>query len=345
MSSSSRQQGLSNVLGSLAQQHAQQLGLLNWTETIAPGLDKTLQAIGNKRVRERNFFQRLMGSPATPGIEQVLLNLSGRLQLPLAESSLGVENPTFLKERADRIRDIVRPDKASYTSVELLALSSNIVKTLDKLLISSLGNNQTSTLYHDLLRLIVNQDDVARDLYERSQQSAKRDLFSQQTSAFMQPHELRYSFGQALYKTPVFGINDDLYNLAESQGTLGFLLSPHALRHGESLGGSYIRAIADSIRFTERDLYKNQGGIYKAEGGAASIRDTESMLSTMRQLGILRKEDYTAQVLASLRKAGLSDEQAAKRAKEQEEEVFKLPVIVGLIDAPILNLVLLCANK
>ena len=329
MSPSSRQQALSNVLGSLAQQHAQQLGLLNWTETIAPGLDKTLQAIGNKRVRERNFFQRLMGSPATPGIEQVLLNLSGRLQLPLTESSLGVENPTFLKERADRIRDIVRPDKASYTSVELLALSSNIVQTLDKLLISSLGNNQTSTLYHDLLRLIVNQDDVARDLYERSQQSAKRDLFSQQTSAFMQPHELRYSFGQALYKTPVFGINDDLYNLAESQGTLGFLLSPHALRHGESLGGSYIRAIADSIRFTESDLYKNQGGIYKAEGGAASIRDTESMLSTMRQLGILRKEDYTAQVLASLRKAGLSDKQAAKRAKEQEEEVFKLLAVRG----------------
>jgi hypothetical protein len=329
MSPSSRQQGLSNVLGSLAQQQAQQLGLLSWTETIAPGLDKTLQAIGNKRVKERNFFQRLMGSPATPGIEQVLLNLSGRLQLPLAESSLGVENPTFLKERADRIRDIVRPDKASYTSVELLALSSNIVQTLDKLLISSLGNSQTSTLYHDLLRLIVNQDDVARDLYERSQQSAKRDLFSQQTSAFMQPHELRYSFGQALYKTPVFGINDDLYNLAESQSTLGFLLSPHALRHGESLGGSYIRAIADSIRFTERDLYKNQGGIYKAEGGAASIRDTESMLSTMRQLGILRREDYVAQVLASLRKAGLSDEQAAKRAKEQEEEVFKLLTVRG----------------
>ena len=329
MSSSSRQQGLSNVLGSLAQQQAQQLGLLNWTDSLAPGLDKTLQAIGNKRVKERNFFQRLMGSPATPGIEQVLLNLSGRLQLPLAESSLGVENPTFLKERADRIRDIVRPDRASYTSVELLALSSNIVQTLDKLLISSLGNNQTSTLYHDLLRLIVNQDDVARDLYERSQQSAKRDLFSQQTSAFMQPHELRYSFGQALYKTPVFGINDELYNLAESQGTLGFLLSPHALRHGESLGGSYIRAIADSIRFTERDLYKNQGGIYKAEGGAASIRDTESMLSTMRQLGILRKEDYTAQVLASLKKAGLSDAQAAKRAKEQEEEVFKLLAVRG----------------
>lgn len=328
MSSAARQQALSNVLGSLAQQHAQDLGLLRWTDTPGQGLDKTFQAISSRRGR-RNFLQRLMGSSTAQGIERVLLELSGRLQLPLAESSLGVENSNRLAERVERIRDILKPDKASYSSAELQGLASTIVKSLDRLLMSSLGNNQTSTLYHDLLRQIVNQDDVARDLYNRSQQTAKRELFSQQTSPFMQPHELRYSFGQALYKTPVFGINDELYSLAEAQGTLGFLLSPHALRHGESLGGSYIRAIADSVRLTESDLYKNQGGIYKAEGGAATIRDTEAMLNTMRGIGILRRADYADQVLTAFKEAGLSPEMAKQRAKEQEEEVFRLLNVRG----------------
>lgn len=329
MTAATRQQGLSRVLGNLLFEQAQLNNAASWYESQGSGFTDVMMNLHKRDAGVRGWLNSILKGRKDQNIAtRTLASLAERLSIPLSESSLGTEVASRLPERTAQILNILNKEIGGDRR-DIVTTTAGMVRALDKLLMNSLDNNQTATLYSDILRMIVQQDAVASDIYERSQQRAKQELFSQMTSAFMQPHELRYSFGQALYKRPVFGINNDLFKLAESQNTLGMLLSPHGLRHGEDLGETYIRAIADSVRFTDRDLYSNQGGIYKAEGGAATIRHAESMLGTMRGIGILRRSEYRERSLAAYRAVGLSLEQAQKRTEEQEKEVFKLQELSG----------------
>ena len=329
MTTATRQQGLSRVLGNLLFEQAQLNNQASWYESQGSGFTDVMTSLHKRDAGAIGWLNNILNGGKDQNIAtKTLASLAERLSIPLSESSLGTEVASRLPERTAQILDILNKEIGGDRR-DVTTSTAGMVRALDRLLMRSLDNSQTATLYSDLLRMVVQQDAVASDVYERSQQKAKQELFSQMTSAFMQPHELRYSFGQALYKRPVFSINNDLFKLAESQNTLGMLLSPHGLRHGESLGGTYIRAIADSVRFTERDLYSNQGGIYKAEGGAATIRHAESMLGTMRGIGILRRGEYTQRSVAAYIAAGLSPEQAQARTEEQEKEVFKLQELSG----------------
>lgn len=329
MTTATRQQGLSRVLGNLLFEQAQLNNAASWYESQGSSFTDVMTNLHRRDAGAKGWLNSILKGGKDQNIAtKTLASLAERLSIPLSESSLGTEVASRLPERTSQILDILNKEIGG-SHRDVTTTTARMVRALDRLLMDSLDNNQTATLYSDLLRMVVQQDAVASDLYERSQQRAKQELFSQMTSAFMQPHELRYSFGQALYKRPVFSINNDLFKLAESQNTLGMLLSPHRLRHGESLGETYIRAIADSVRFTERDLYSNQGGIYKAEGGAATIRHAESMLGTMRGIGILRRSEYRERSRAAYIAAGLLPEQAQKRTEEQEKEVFKLQELSG----------------
>ena len=329
MTTATRQQGLSRVLGNLLFEQAQLNNQASWYESQGSDFTDVMTNLHGKDAGPVGWLNSILKGQKDQNIAtKTLASLAQRLSIPLSESSLGTEVASRLPERTSQILAILNKEIGGDRR-DVVTTTAGMVKALDKLLMSSLDNNQTATLYSDILRMVVQQDAVASDIYERSQQRAKQELFSQMTSAFMQPHELRYSFGQALYKRPVFSINNDLFKLAESQNTLGMLLSPHGLRHGEGLGETYIRAIADSVRFTERDLYSNQGGIYKAEGGAATIRHAESMLGTMRGIGILRRTEYRDRSVAAYIAAGLSPEQAQARTEEQEKEVFKLQELSG----------------
>lgn len=329
MTTATRLQGLSRVLGKLLFEQAQLKNYMSWLDSQGSGFTDVMTNLHQRDAGARGWLNNILNDGKDQNIAtKTLASLAERLSIPLSQSSLGTEVASRLPERTAQILDILNKEIGGDRR-DVATTTAGMVKALDRLLMNSLDNSQTATLYTDLLRMIVQQDAVANDIYERSQQRAKQELFSQMTSAFMQPHELRYSFGQALYKRPVFSINNDLSKLARSQNTLGLLLSPHGLRHGESLGDTYIRAIADSVRFTERDLYSNQGGIYKAEGGAVTIRHAESMLGTMRGIGILRRSEYRDRSLAAYIAVGLSDEQARRRTEEQEKEVFKLQELSG----------------
>jgi len=320
LTESNRRQALDKILGKML-----------YTEAIANNMLNLGDYTGERFTELMPYIQQLRGV-SRDRKSLILQNLINRLKGQLVESSLYVQNPNYLETRRTNISSLsVVENNIFRTQNSAISEAGTILNKLDLIMISSLQKDDTAALYSDLFRLVVGQDDVARSFYKRHQESVKREMFSQITSPFMQPHELGYNFGQALYKKPVFGINKELYDLAMFQDTMGFLLSPHPLKHNEPLnvgGRRFIRGKSDSRYFKEPNLYKNLGGIYNVDEGATPIKDIESIMTTLRGLGIIDKEQYRQRLILAYTQANttgaLSADQITALVESQVSIVFSL---------------------
>lgn len=315
MDNTARMTSLDKVLGIMLYKEARSLGIVEWKEYKGEGFKQVVEILQ----KNESDDPRKVAS---------LKNLINKVSNLLIESSLGIENPNFLASRRKDVRGIIDAVPSIFASpINSLLASTTFLDQLDNLMMTSLDKEETATLYSDLLRLIVYQDPIASQFYRGEQQRIKKTMFSQITSPFAQAHELYYGFGQALYKKPTFGINQELYLLAQSQRTLGFLLSPHPLKHNEPLlvnGNMFLRGKADSRYFKESNLYNNLGGIYNVAEGAASIKDLHSIVNTMRNIGVLNKEDYKGRLRKAYKESGLDDVTIDELVETQTASVFKL---------------------
>lgn len=284
--------------------------------------------------REGNFsslLQLLQSSNIDSKLKvKILQDSINRLKTYDRVTSMPGMLPSHLKPRESLITDL-------YKNIEIQNLFKSrkhakdqadlIVSNLLTLIENTRTNKETTTMFSDLQRLMIRSDSRAQIFYNNRIQKIKTEMFNQITSPFMQPHELRYSMGQAMYKRPVYGINDDIYDLAEQQGTLDLLLSPHPLRHGETLEvdqKGFIRGKADHKRFLKSDLYDNLGGIYNVAEGAVSIRQTHLMMQTMRGLAIINKQEYTKRVQESLKSQGYTKDEILTITNTLTNELFSI---------------------
>jgi phosphatidylserine/phosphatidylglycerophosphate/cardiolipin synthase-like enzyme len=325
LTDSTRQQSLQRTLSSILYTEANAQGLLNLTDSSNLTFGSMLSKFSQKGQLETvlNILEQKLSSEM-PTVDQTGEPVPRNYNTDLNVIQRQEEIKSLFTEIRSGITDFDKP-----LGLGAQGLANNIVLRLDKLLQLSIDNEKQATIYTDILMLMIGQDEVAKKQFESAQQKAKRDVFSQITSVFFQPHELSYSFGQALYKKPVFGLNQQIYNLAEQQGTLGFILNPHRLRHGEDLGGLYFRAVADTVRYEENDLYQNLGGIYKAVGGPATIREGLPTFNSMRQIAIIDRDSMHKRAKESFIQAGLSEEQAEQRATQQVNKVFAISKFKG----------------
>lgn len=325
LTDSTRQQALQRTLSSILYTEANAQGLLNLTDSSNLTFGSMLSKFSQKGQLETvlNILEQKLSSEM-PTVDQIGKPVPHNYNTDLNVIQRQEEIKSLFADIRSGITDFNKP-----LGLGAQGLANNIVLRLDNLIQSSIENERQATIYTDILMLMIGQDEVARKQFESAQQKAKRDVFSQITSVFFQPHELSYSFGQALYKKPVFSVNQQIYNLAEQQGTLGFILNPHRLRHGEDLGGVYFRAVADTVRYEENDLYQNLGGIYKAVGGPATIREGLPTFNSMRQIAIIDREIMHERAKQSFIQAGLSEEQAEQRATQQVNKVFAISKFKG----------------
>jgi hypothetical protein len=284
--------------------------------------------------REKNFsalLMQLQSQSINNNLKQkILTDTLNRLKTYDKVYAVPGMNPSHLKARGDLISNLYKDKTAAdFFKKPLDARNQGdaIVAELLDIIENTRSNKETATMFSDIQRLMVKSDRRAQVFYDNRIRRIKTEMFNQITSPFMQPHELRYSMGQAMFKRPVYGINDDIYDLAEEQGTLDLLLSPHPLRHGETLevdGKGFIRGKADHKRFIKPELYDNLGGIYNVAEGAVTIRQTHLMMQTMRGLSVINKKEYKNQVRKSLKNQGYTKEEITRIVDAMTNELFSI---------------------
>ena len=206
----------------------------------------------------------------------------------------------MLRERAsnviDTLEDLMDLDTGADLEKQSLAVSDRLYQIM-------LADGRTN-MYDDLKHRTIMQSEMARLEYEHRTAGISKNLETQVFGAFKMPHELNYSYRQALHQRPAYAATDNLLDAwgfdthpAGQPLHLGAaIVNPDMLQHASSLGqlGDYFRHVSGGTARGSQDVQNNLGGLFKTEGGPVIAQKSRELLRTLPGLDVITRESYKA---------------------------------------------------
>lgn len=120
-----------------------------------------------------------------------------------------------------------------------------------------------------------------------------RNVVSNISASFLQPHEELYSGGHLTAIMPIFGMDNTIFSKHFSGRSGTALLNPYKLSHYDLIntgGLDLFRGVQDSTQIRTTNWQDLEGGLYHSEGGPTKVTDIAQFIRSTKNMAVIDEQ-------------------------------------------------------